>query len=225
MWWQEVRPNCIKCAVAIFWGTTLSIDSHPAFCISSAQHHFPLCMPFPFSCSQCPALSCLRFPTTLLQIGPLFPIWNFSWFLFTLTIYLKKKKKKPSPHYSIHQTLIFTPLGLWCPPPGRLSFLWWSSNIPLAVFCMCRCFDMKLPGYFADLKGSPSKFYGALFWFLHWEKNTNSLVNSLENGRKTRAKTKAPEFPDLKYNWARLSALPFNGPSQSTGEDPWILMN
>lgn len=155
---QDVHPNCIKCAVAIFWGTTLSIDSHPASCISSAPHHFPLCMPFPFSCSQCPTLSCPRVPTTPLQIGPLFPIWNFSWFLFALTIYLKKNKKKNDnllPHYSIHQNLIFTPLGLRCPPPGRLSFLWWSSNIPLVVFCMCRCFDMKLPGYFADLKGSP----------------------------------------------------------------------
>lgn len=97
---QEVHPNCIKCAVAIFWGTTLSIDSHPASCISSAPHHFPLCMPFPFSCPQCPTLSCPRVPTTPLQIGPLFPIWNFSWFLFALTIYLKKNKKKnrqPSP--------------------------------------------------------------------------------------------------------------------------------
>lgn len=219
---QEVYPNCIKCAVAIFWGTTLSIDSHPASCISSAPHHFPLCMPFPFSCSQCPTvLSKSSHHST--------PDWSpvsyLKFFLVSFWInHISKRKNKKNnllPHYSIHQTLIFTPLCLRCPPPGWLSFLWWSSNIPLVVFCMCRCFDMKL----ADLKGSPFKFYGALFRFLHWEKNTNSLVKSLEKEREIRAKTKAPAFHDLKYNWARLSAIPYNGPSQSTEQKPWILMN
>lgn len=152
------------------------------------------------------------------------PVSNLKFFLVSFCInHISKKKQENNllPHYSIHQTLIFTPLGLRCPPPGRLSFLWWSSNIPLVVFCMCRCFDMKL----ADLKGSPFKICGALFRFLHWEKNTNSRVKSLEKEREIRSKTKAPAFHDLKYNLARLSAIPYNGPSQSTEEEPWILMN
>lgn len=48
---QKVRPNCSKCTIAIFWGTTLSIDSHPAsyICLcrlSSAS--FPFVHAFPF---------------------------------------------------------------------------------------------------------------------------------------------------------------------------------